>query len=148
MEQVELGTGTVSLSDNEKLVAMLSHLTIFFGGLIIPPVFWILYKDKSKFVVFHSVQSLVFHFLFSFGIVVSCVVLALVYYSTGLLDTVSRPRPSLVTLLLSLAACITILLFIFASWIYAVYLGIDAYKGGMKKYPIIGNIVYKKVYGL
>jgi uncharacterized membrane protein len=30
---------------------------------------------------------------------------------------------------------------------FSIYMGIKAYHGELKKYPIIGNMVYKKVYG-
>jgi uncharacterized membrane protein len=37
--------------------------------------------------------------------------------------------------------------FVLASFAFAIYLSISAYKGETKKYPIVGNFVYKRIYG-
>ena len=36
---------------------------------------------------------------------------------------------------------------IFGFIIYGIYMGVKAYQGELRRYPVIGNIVYKKVYG-
>lgn len=41
-------------------------------------------------------------------------------------------------------AAIFIIMFGFIG--YAIYMGVKAHKGELIKYPIIGNIIYKKVY--
>ncbi len=140
-------TGEASIpGKNEKLSAMFAHLSIFFGGLILPPIFWIIYHDRSKFVVFHSVQSLVFNLFFTFCVFIIGIVLAGIYYSTGILDKNPPPAPGIPMLLFMLVFGLAALVFIFGSWFNAVYLGINAYKGGTKRVPVFGKMVFKKLY--
>lgn len=56
-------------------------------------------------------------------------------------------NPGALQIIVILALAVLVLGYVFGSIGYAVYLAINSYKGGMKKYPIVGNIVYKKVYG-
>jgi hypothetical protein len=54
------------LSNDEKLWAMLSHLAALLvyvsaiGQYVAPLVIYLVYKDKSRFVAFHALQSLLF----------------------------------------------------------------------------------------
>jgi uncharacterized Tic20 family protein len=135
-----------ALTQNEKLAAMFVHLSMFFGGLIVPPVFWIIFHKKSKFVVFHSVQILVFHLLFDICFLVLFGGIGAIYYYMGLLDNTSPPNPGTVVILLMMAYCLFTLAFVITCYGYAVYMAMSAYKGRLKKYPIVGNFIYKKIY--
>jgi uncharacterized membrane protein len=42
----------------------------------------------------------------------------------------------------------SIFVFIFGFMGYSVYMGIKAYQGELVKYPVIGKIIYRKVYGI
>ena len=44
------------LSNEERLLALFSHLSIFFGSIVVPLIFWAIHKDKSRFVRFHSLN--------------------------------------------------------------------------------------------
>jgi uncharacterized Tic20 family protein len=54
------------ITQDEKLWAMLAHLAgllgyaVAFGQYIAPLVIYLIYKDKSRFVAFHALQSLFF----------------------------------------------------------------------------------------
>ncbi len=134
------------ITQNEKLAAMFVHLSMFFGGLIVPPIFWIIYHKKSKFVVFNSIQILVFHLLFDICFLILFGGIGGIYYYMGLIDNTPPPNPGTVVILLMMAYCLFTLAFIFTCYGYAVYMAVNAYKGRIKKYPVIGNMVYKKIY--
>lgn len=56
----------VAVSDDERLWGMLSHLASLLtyvsavGQFVAPLVIYLVYKDKSRFVTFHALQSLFF----------------------------------------------------------------------------------------
>lgn len=143
-------TNTEYISNDDKMIAMFAHLSIFFGSIIIPVIFWIVYDQKSKFVKFHSLQSLFFHIAYIAVMVIVIIFVAVVGVLAGLITkTGGSPsgNPGAFQIIIILVLGVTVLGYVFGSIGYAVYLAINSYKGGMKKYPIIGNIVYKKVYG-
>jgi len=57
-------------SNEERLISLLSHLSIFFGGLIVPIVLWAIYKEKSRFVRFQSLQTIFFHLSYTAFIII------------------------------------------------------------------------------
>ena len=136
------------LTDTDKLMAMFAHLSIFFGSLWIPLIFWAIYREKSKFVSFHSLQALFFHLAYVVVLVVLVLFVALVGMIAGLINTKGGPpaAPDVLQIIVILALAVVVLGFIFGSIAYAVYLAINSYKGGMKKYPIVGNMVYRRLY--
>ena len=67
-----------TLTSDEKLFALLSHLSYFFGGIILPIIFWVINRDKSKFATFHSLQALWFHVAIV-GIFIITIILMLVF---------------------------------------------------------------------
>lgn len=73
--------GQGSVTDEERLWAMLLHLLallgwiVWLGAFIAPLVVYLVYRDKSKFVAFHALQSLFFQ-LALFGCMVVCILLA------------------------------------------------------------------------
>ncbi len=137
------------LTNDEKMIGMFSHLSIFFGSIIVPLIFWVLYKDKSKFVSFQSLQSLFFHIAYTVIMVFVVIVVAVIGAMTGLFaKSGGAPvTPGAFQIIVILALGLFVFGYIFGSIGYAIYLAINAHKGGVKKYPIIGNIVYKKIYG-
>lgn len=147
MVQLEL-TGTETVSPEDKMIAMFSHLSIFFGSLILPLVLWLLYKDKSKFITFHALQSLFFHIAYTVVMIFVVIVVSVIGVLTGLITkSGSPPTPGAFQIIIIIALGVFVLGYVFGSIGYAVFLAVDAYKGGVKKYPVIGNIIYKKVYG-
>lgn len=140
---------TVNITDDEKLLGLFSHLSMFFGSLIIPLIIWLVNKDKSKFTTFHSLQALFFHIAYTAVLVFLVIFVAIAGFAAGLIKSghTGPPEIGALQIIIILALGVIVIGFIFASIAIAVINSISAYKGGMKKYPVIGNIVYKKVYG-
>jgi uncharacterized Tic20 family protein len=139
------------LKGDEKTLALFSHLSLFLGGIVLPIIFWATNKDKSKFVTFHSLQAIWFHVAYIVGIVIVVMVavfggLVMGLVSGGLAKG-HTASSSPIFIIMMIAVYGLIFLFVFAGIGYAVYMGIKAYHGELKKYPVIGNIIYKKVYG-
>ncbi len=141
-----------NLTSEEKLLALLSHLSIFFAGIILPIILWAVNKDKSKFVTFHSLQALFFHIAYGVLVVVLIMILVIAGMGIGFLSAAehvsSGTHTSVVFIVFMVLFYGVLLLSIFGVMGYSVYMGIKAHQGELKKYPIIGNIVYKKVYGI
>ena len=147
---MEQQTEINNVTQEERLLGLFAHLSMFFGSLIIPIIFWAINKDKSKFVTFHSLQALFFHIAYTVVLVFLVVFVALAGMAVGLIVP-GQDGPShmgALQVIVLLAISVIVLGFVFASIALAIINSISAYKGGMKKYPIVGNIVYKKVYGL
>lgn len=141
---------TVNITDDEKMLGMFAHLSMFFGSLIIPLIFWLVNRDKSKFTTFHSLQALFFHLAYTAVLVFIVIVVAVTGMAAGLIKPGNSgpPEMGVLQIIVILALGVLVIGFIFGSIALAVINAISAYKGGMKKYPVIGNLVYKKVYGI
>jgi uncharacterized Tic20 family protein len=139
-----------SVTPNEKLLGLFAHLSMFFGSLWIPLIFWAINKDKSKFVSFHSLQALFFHIAYTIVLVVLVMFVAVIGVAAGLIKPESSGPPEMgaLQIIVILALGVIVMGFVFGCVALAIINAVSSYKGGMKKYPIIGNIVYKKVYGL
>ena len=133
---------------NERLLSLFAHISHFLGGIIIPIIFWAVNKDKSKFVTFHSLQALWFHIsLSTLNLGIGIFLGGFFGILTGIYKHNHRNSndPYLVT---ALAIFFAFFIFSFISaGAYSIYMGIKAYHGELKKYPIIGKMVYKRVYG-
>jgi len=145
---------TIVPNSEERLLAMLAHLSIFLGGIILPIIIWATQKDKSKFVRFHSLQAIFFHIAYAAIIVVFVMVAVGVMLASGFgLGMFDDPAYSdgedLPTFMVIMMILIYggIFIMIFAGIGYAIYVAVKTYKGDLIKIPVIGNIVYKKVYG-
>jgi uncharacterized Tic20 family protein len=135
------------IKDDEKLLALFSHLSLFLGGILLPLIFWLTNKDKSKFVTFHSLQALWFHVAYIVIIIVVAVFLVIggMGFSILVSGTHSKEMPP-VMLIFIIAFYGFLFLIIFGGIGYSVFMGIKSFKGNYNKYPFIGNMVYKKVY--
>lgn len=140
------------LQGDEKLLALFSHLSLFFGGIILPIIFWATNRDKSKFVTFHALQALWFHiayiavllvFIFAFAIILVIGGLGLGVLSGA---TGGSEMP-VIMIIFMIAFYIGLFAIIFGVMGYSIYMGIKSYKGELCMYPIIGKKVYQKVYG-
>lgn len=137
------------VSQNDRMLAMFTHLSMFFGSIWIPLIFWAINKDKSKFVSFHSLQSLFFHIAYTVVLVFLVIFVAVVGVLAGLIKPESSGPPEMgaIQIIVILALGVIVMGFVFACVALAIINAISAYKGGMKKYPIVGNMVYKRIYG-
>jgi len=117
-----------AMSEDDKLWAMLSHLSGFLGysvamGQIVAPlVIYLIYKEKSKFIAFHALQSL----YFQLAIIVTAIVLFVF---------------SLITLGLGFFLAVPVLLILGAlAIVYPIIGAIQSYQGEMFEYPIVGKM--------
>lgn len=141
--------GANEIKGDERMLGLFSHLSLFLGGIIVPIIFWATNKDKSKFVTFHSLQALWFHVAYIVVIILMVIALVVVGAGFGLLTAGVHGGGAGGAFIIILMVAFYGLLFlsIFGCMGYSIYMGIKAYHGELKKYPVIGNMVYKKVYG-
>lgn len=141
--------GANEIRSDERMISLFAHLSLFLGGILLPIIFWATNRDKSKFVVFHSLQSLWFHIAFAVLIVAFVVVMVMVVLIGGFgLGAMSGSGEMSVFMIIVMIGFYGLLfLGIFGAYGYSIYMGIKAYKGEYVKYPVIGNMVYKSVYG-
>jgi uncharacterized membrane protein len=57
-------------AQEEKVLAALAHVSIFFLPVILPVVLYVACKDRSTFVKFHALQAAVFHAIAGFVVMV------------------------------------------------------------------------------
>jgi len=112
-QQIEIN----NVTQEERLLGLFAHLSMFFGSLIIPIIFWAINKDKSKFVTFHSLQALFFHIAYTVVLVFLVVFVAVAGMAAGLIvpgqDGPSHMGALQVIVLLAIA--VVVLGFVFAS---------------------------------
>jgi len=141
------------LNSNEKLLALLANLSLFLGGIILPIILWATQKDKSKFVTFNSLQAIFYHIAYVVIIIVFVLFVAILLIISGIglsgfADSNSGdgefPAFMIVMMILLYGGIFLLAIAVIG---YSIYLGVKSYQGNIVKIPIIGNIVYKKVYG-
>jgi len=135
------------IKPDEKLMALFSHLSLFFGGILLPIIFWAINKDKSKFVSFHALQSLWFHIAYVVFVVLISLFVLFGGIGLGILSSgVHTTTMPVFTIIAIIAFYILLFLFIFGGIGYSIYMGVKAYEGKMNKYPIVGNLIFRHVY--
>lgn len=134
-------------TSDERLFSLLSHLSFFFGGLFVSLIIYFTQKDKSKFVAFNSLEAIFFQLSYLI-IVLPCSFLFGI--CLGIIDaakgSAGRDLSGIMIIIFWVLLFIVFAALMFFG-IYSVFVAIKAYKGEIKKYPIIGNIAYRKVYG-
>jgi uncharacterized Tic20 family protein len=136
------------ISKEEKLMALLSHLSIFIPniGIIAPIIIWVTNKEKSDFVRFNALQAIFFQLIFF--------ILMMLFMFAGIIlmlvaipwfDLSSNAEPGTLFFL-----SMVFMFMFFPLWIifgiYAAIASVKSYKGKMFKYAIIGRIIERKVY--
>ena len=132
-------------------MAMLSHLSILFGGIILPIILWAVQKDKSKFIRYHSLQAIFFHIAYGviLAVIVVGIVLAAVIFGVGF-GTMSRGHHGsdgafpAIMMIMMFAFYGVFFISIFAAVGYEVYIAIKAYQGSYIKIPVIGKLFIRK----
>ena len=59
------------VSPDDKTMAMLAYILGIFTGFLGPLVLWLVKKDQSKFVAFHSLQALLLHAAVTVGYIIA-----------------------------------------------------------------------------
>ncbi len=141
-----------NISNEDKMLSMLCHLSMLFGGLIMPIIIWAIKKDQSKFVRFHSLQSIFFHLSFSIilAIVIMIFAVAIAIAGVGFTKMANLQHTS------GMPAVFMIIMFMFVGLLivaifggigYSIYLAVKSYQGEKIRIPILGKIIYERVYG-
>jgi uncharacterized Tic20 family protein len=133
-------------TSDEKLLAMFSHFSVFLGGIILPIILYFVQKDKSKFVAFHALQSIFFHLIYLAVVFVLVIFLFLVLAITGVFSHSSH-HPGAGFFMGMGLFYVGLFGSIILAIAYGIYMGIKAYNGEMKRYFLVGEWAYKKVYG-
>ncbi len=141
---------SVEPENDEKILALFSHLSIFLGGIVLPIIFWAINKDKSRFVRFHALQAIFFHIAYVAIIIAVVIIMAFIGIGLGVLSagTFAAGKDGslfIVFAMIIFYGLIFVSIFIFIG--YGIYVGVKSYKGELRRYPFIGKIIYEKVYG-
>ena len=145
----EIKTNPEEVSNDDRLLGMLCHLSFFLGGIILPLIIWAVQKDKSKFVRFHSLQAIFFHITLGVIVIFFVLILLLILLISGLsFGAVSDGGEQLPPLLIVVLILFYggIFLIIFGGMGYSVYLAVKTYQGNLVKIPVIGKIIYDRVF--
>ena len=141
-----------NITSEDKMLSMLCHLSMIFGGILMSIIIWAIKKEQSKFVRFHSLQSIFFHLAFSVILAVVIVVFAVIIVLAGAGISSAKylhdiSRMSGIIIFISIAFLGIITLAAFGGIGYSIYLAVRSYQGEKIKIPILGKIIYEKVYG-
>ena len=139
---------TSPISNDEKLISLLSHFSIFFGSLIVPIVLWAVFKNKSQYIRFQSLQTIFFQLSYTVSIVIIVIIFAGLGIIGGVITSgdLAAKEPPVYFIIPFLIMYGLIILSTIAVLAYSTYMGVKAYQGEIKKYIIVGNIVYNNVY--
>lgn len=124
-------------SSDEKTWAMVSHLSILanlvsgFLGLVIALIIYLMYKDRSRYVAYHSLQALIFQVIWWVG---GGMLAGITWAVGGILSAV------LIGLLLLPLACLLSLVPM-AALIYGIIGAVQTSQGQDFKYWLIGDWV-------
>lgn len=141
---------SVEPDSNEKILALFSHLSIFLGGIVLPIIFWATNKDKSRFVKFHALQAIYFHISYIAVIIAVVIIMVLIGISMGILSagTFAAGKDGSFFIIIAMIVLYGLIFAsVFAFIGYGIYVGVKSYKGELRRYPIIGKLIYEKVYG-
>ena len=128
-------------TSTEQNWAMLAHLSILLNlitgilGPVVALIIYLVYKDRSRYIAYQSLQSIIFQLIVWVGV---GLVIGAIWLITGILSIV------LIGLLLipfSLLATLFLLVVPLASLIYGVYAGIKCSHGEDFRYWLIGDWV-------
>ena len=122
---------------DERQWAMLAHLSILlnlvtgFLGVVAPLVIYMIYKDRSRYVAYHSLQSLIFQLVWWVG---GGFLIGAAWAITGILSAVLIG-------LLCIPIALVLSLIPLAALGYGIYGGVQVSQGRDFKYWLIGDWV-------
>ena len=138
----------LEISKEEKLMALLSHLSIFIPniGILAPIIIWVTNKEKSNFVRFNALQAIFFQLIFFILMMLFIFVgIILMLIAIPWFDLSSNAEPGILFFL-----SMVFIFMYFPLWIifgiYAAVASAKSFKGRIFKYAIIGRIIERKVY--
>jgi uncharacterized Tic20 family protein len=136
------------LSTEEKLMSLLSHISILIPniGIMAPIMIWITQKEKSQFTRFNALQAIFFQLVFLALIMIS-VIIGMILMFVSLPGIISSPNDVPGTLFWVSMGVMNLYLplgVIFS--IVGIVASVKSFKGRIFKYAIIGRIIKSKVY--
>ena len=123
--------------DDEHLWAMVSHMSVLvnlvsgFLGPVVPLVIYLVFKERSRYVAYQSLQALIFQLIWWVG---GGLLAGITWAVTGLLSAV------LIGLLCIPLACVFSAIPL-AALVYGVIGGVQTYQGQDFKYWLVGDWV-------
>jgi uncharacterized Tic20 family protein len=123
--------------DDEHLWAMVSHLSVLanlvsgFLGPVVPLIIYLVFKERSRYVAYQSLQALIFQLIWWVG---GGLLAGITWAITGLLSAV------LIGLLCIPLACVFSAIPL-AALVYGVIGGVQTYQGQDFKYWLVGDWV-------
>ena len=138
----------LEISKEEKLMALLSHLSIFIPniGILAPIIIWVTNKEKSNFVRFNALQAIFFQLIFFILMMLFIFVgIILMLIAIPWFDLSSNAEPGILFFLSMVFMFMYFPLGIIFG-IYAAVASAKSFKGRIFKYAIIGRIIERKVY--
>jgi uncharacterized Tic20 family protein len=125
----------------EKQWALISHLSVLinlftgFVGVAVPLIVYLVYKDRSRYVAYHSLQALIMQAICSFGGLLLAVVIGVFSQFIPVVGLICLPISCLFGLLPVIAI------------IYGIYGGIQINNGQDFNYWMIGDWAQKILNG-
>jgi uncharacterized Tic20 family protein len=119
------------VTSEDRTMALLSHVGGYLTSFVIPLIFWLVYKDKSRFVAHHTRESLNFQIsLMLYSIVISSLLLGLFFFLRKLME-----GQTAMYLTLFLIGLFGLALLIFET-VAVILASIAAYRGRSFRYPL------------
>jgi uncharacterized Tic20 family protein len=142
----------VSLTQDERVLAALAHGSILlglasngFGGIVAALIIWLLQREKSAYVAFQALQSMVYQIL---GLVVAIVTWGcwmLAFFASIFIPILTHPgayeEAPPIAMFISLVLMIVPLGLMGLWTLYGLWGALRALQGTDFKYPVIGRLV-------
>lgn len=122
---------------DERTYAMLAHLSILlnlvtgFIGPVVPLIFYLIYKDRSRYLAYQSLQALIFQLIGWLG---GWVIVTVAWTISGILSAILIG-------LLCMPFALVLMLVPFAALVYGVVGAIQCSQGQDFKYWLVGDWV-------
>jgi uncharacterized membrane protein len=131
-------------TNDEKTYAMLAHILGIFSGFL-APLIMLLIKRDSKFVLFHALQSLAWHFICFIVLMGGVFITLAILFATGSFPPPEKSPDPPVTFLLFFGAFWLIAMAAgISSMVLGIMYGLRANKGEWARYPLIGEFILNK----
>lgn len=132
----------MSLSDSEaRTWAMLAHLSVLlnlitgFLGVIVPLVIYLIYKDRSRYVAYQSMQAFVFQLIWWGG---GGLLIGAIWAVTGILSAILI---GILCIPFALVGTVVLALMPLVALVYGVYAAIETNQGQDFRYWLVGDWV-------
>lgn len=135
------------ITSADKTMALFSNLSIFIFSVFLPLIIYVAYKNKSRFVAFHSLQALYFQVMMYIVMVVLIGVVLVMMFALGLdSDSFESKLFSTEWILTYSLVFGTGILYLLFEYGYSIFMAMRAFGGHRTKYLFVGSWAYKHVY--